>query len=560
MKQYILIAMLGCSIQIHAQTATKDTTLQRILILEKEYNPIIDKASKINILPEIKEPQAPQVKIEFSNFSTPANIQPEPSQVDAAQYFTDLESSKKKGYVRAGISTFVNVDGDAGYQILNNETDELSVWFTHRSSYGNVKSLQTNDKKKLELNDNIGAFRYSHNFGASKLFADAKYTFSKFNDFGGVLLESPLLTNNILDANLGFFSKNTLPLNIFSAMNFTHFRQKDKTGHELKDNMIRVNFDFNKDFDSDKLIGLAGYFRTNSYSVLNYTDPITDIYKHYIDWNFNFNPYFKMEGDNWKMRLGAFAHLLLNQKIKIIFTPDVELSFKPYESGLLYLTAKGKVADNSYSNIFYENRYISPVIRVSDSYTQLNGTVGFKTTVSGIFDVDFYTGYEITEREHFYLSTHISHSESNDPALLPYNIIYYDTKVFKLGTKLKYQYQKMFDISLKAINYHWKVNQIGAEAWNKPSFESDLTAGFQFQTIPLRTDLTYHLEAGRKSRIHDIVNMKNINEVNLMGTYTFNHTLSIFAKIDNLLNQQYDIWYGYPAQGTQFMGGLSVKF
>ena len=561
--------ILGMSAQIQAQTAAKDTTFQRMMTLEKEYNPTIDKASKINTLPEVREPQAPQAKIEYSNYSVPANFKPEASQVEAAQYFKDLGSSKKRGYLRAGVSTFVDIDGDAGFQILNSATDDLSIWATHRSSSGKVKSLQTNEKLKLKLNDNTGAFRYSHNFKSSKLFADAKYTYSEFNYYGVAPVSVyPLFysdqTNNIFDANLGFLLKNTLPLGIFLNANFIHFDQKKsyfllQNTKGIEENILKLNFDINRDFKGDKLTGLAGYFRANSYSIPEHT-----ISENYED--LCLNPYFKMKGDNWGMRLGAFAHLFFNQpknslfsqSKKVFYAPDIEFSFRPYKNGILYLTTKGEVTDNNGKNIFYENRYFLPGTKVLDSYTWLDGTVGFRTSLPGVFDMDFYAGYKITEQEHFY------RPDDNFICIVDYC----DTKVFKLGTNLKFQYGKMFDLNLKAAYYNWEVDKTGVEwyelveAWHKPNFKSDLTAGFQFQTIPLRMDLAYHLETGRKmyNPAREVVDMKNINDVNLTETYIFNNTFSIFARIDNLLNQQYDIWHGYPAEGRRFMGGLSMKF
>ena len=556
MKQYIIIAFFGCCIQLQAQTTANDTTFQRMMTLEKEYSPIIDKASKINTLPEVREPQAPQARIEYSNYSVPVKIKPEPSNVDAAQYFDDLEKSNQRGYVKAGVSTFIDIDGDAGYQILNNETDELSVWLSHRSSSGKIRSLQTDKRMKFNLNDNTGAFRYSHHFDLYKVFADAKYTYSKFNYYGSnsaLMPQSyPDQVNNIFDANVGIHSKDTDPLDFLLKLNYTHFGQKESlfvNEDGPKENKIKIDFDIYRDFDGDKLVGLAGYSKMNFYSTPN--DPSFGSYKNYSD--LNVNPYFRMEGDEWSLRLGFMAHLLAKQSKKFHFSPDVEFFFRPYETGLLYLTAKGAVDDNSNSNIFYENRYVVPEQRILDSYTGFDGTAGFKTSISGMFAMDFFFGYKATQREHFYLpnTNHL------------YDVDYSDTKVFKIGTNLKYQYEKMFDIGLKATYYNWNVDKSDVEAWNKPTIESDLTAGFQFQTIPLRIDLNYHLEVGRKSfdtASTTVVDMKNINDLSLTETYIFNDTFSVFARIDNLLAQKYDIWYGYPVEGIRFMGGLSVKF
>jgi outer membrane cobalamin receptor len=48
--------------------------------------------------------------------------------------------------------------------------------------------------------------------------------------------------------------------------------------------------------------------------------------------------------------------------------------------------------------------------------------------------------------------------------------------------------------------------------------------------------------------------------VNLGATYTFNQTLSAFAKLNNLLNSKYQQFYGYEVQGINFMLGGAVSF
>jgi outer membrane cobalamin receptor len=49
-------------------------------------------------------------------------------------------------------------------------------------------------------------------------------------------------------------------------------------------------------------------------------------------------------------------------------------------------------------------------------------------------------------------------------------------------------------------------------------------------------------------------------DVNLGATYTFNRTLSAFAKLNNLLDSKYQQFYGYEVQGINFMFGGAVSF
>jgi hypothetical protein len=154
--------------------------------------------------------------------------------------------------------------------------------------------------------------------------------------------------------------------------------------------------------------------------------------------------------------------------------------------------------------------------------------------------------------------------------------LYADADVFSLGGELKYKYQDMFELGLKATYYNWNISSdvvsfidpafsnlvSGTDTpWGKPDFEAELTAGYKFPQLPLRLDAVYHLETGRKAFFSTGPgNMKNINNLGISGTYTINNTFSVFAKANNLLFQKYDLFYGYPAQNFSILGGLSIRF
>ena len=42
--------------------------------------------------------------------------------------------------------------------------------------------------------------------------------------------------------------------------------------------------------------------------------------------------------------------------------------------------------------------------------------------------------------------------------------------------------------------------------------------------------------------------------------YNINKTFSVNVQLNNVLFQKYDIYYGYPAQGFNLMGGINVNF
>ena len=48
--------------------------------------------------------------------------------------------------------------------------------------------------------------------------------------------------------------------------------------------------------------------------------------------------------------------------------------------------------------------------------------------------------------------------------------------------------------------------------------------------------------------------------VNLSTNYELNHNVTLFARLDNLLNKQYQMIWGYGALGFNGLGGFTVKF
>ncbi len=589
----IILAALCGSFQLQAQqkTATKDTTtLTRELTLEKEYNPSIRDASKVNQLPEIKEPEAPKTQVEFANYSVPLDIKPQLYILQSKPYFTELATSGKRGYLSAGVSTFVDIDGDLGYQILNSEKDQLSLFGSHRSSNGNVTYLQDDYKQKMKINDNRIGMDFMHNFGKIRLNADFQYLYSGFNYYGWTVPEYssssvPLFeelnidkdlnqVNNSIDFNAGISSEGESDeLAYMLKIGYATFNQKYAAYESLdgpKENRFRIGWDVHKGFNTDMAIGLGGYLKNYSMTVpkqekLQFTG--FDGYSNLL-----LNPYFTMEGSNWDLQLGAKINFLLGDSNSVNFAPNINFTYHPLEKMSLYIQMDGGVQDNGLYSMFGENRYVSPMLRIKDSQTSFDASVGIKSAIASNWWFDVFAGYKHTKDEHFFIPVAGYNTENSTQTYLAGNlnaVQYMDVNVFKMGGSLKYAYQDLFEFGLKATFYQWDVpskhidnggRSVRYEAWNKPTFETDLNIGFRIPQLPLHLNAIYHLETGRKALFEESVKMKNINDLKIRGTYTINDTFSIFGQVNNLLFQKYDLWYGYPAQNFSFMGGLNIRF
>ena len=70
-NNYILlgIAFTALPVSIQAQTQPKDTTVNRTVIVEQQYNPDIMDAAKVNVLPKVEEPSVSKKEVEYATFT-----------------------------------------------------------------------------------------------------------------------------------------------------------------------------------------------------------------------------------------------------------------------------------------------------------------------------------------------------------------------------------------------------------------------------------------------------------------------------------------------------------
>ena len=619
-RNLIILAVVCYAAPTLAQDAKKDsTTLKKELTLEKEYTPTIRDAAKINALPELKEPEAPKTSVEFAKFSVPYEIAPQLITLPSGSYFTDVPHSKKRGYLKAGVSSFVDINADLGYQILNTEKNRLSIFGSHRSSNGNVKYLQNDEKQKMKINDNLFGLNFLHDLGGIRLNVDAKYINSSFNYYGITIpgydyYAMPILAyhsssyyhddyydihsypvyvvdkdinqnNNFFEISAGVINDRPNELNYSFNLSNIMFKQKylyldDSDG--VKENRFMADWDVHNNVTSSMHIGLGGYWKNYSAAT-----PKGEIVLNYYDYNnISLNPYLGFEGDNWDLRLGVKVNMLLMSEVdnEHNFAPNIRLNFRPSERLNLYVVADGGVTDNGGYSMFHENRYVAPANRVLDSRSPLDGKIGIQGSPTDNLWFDVFAGYKITNDEHFFLTSRqlrfrnpaaLYTPSSSETFLVGGAIIpvYHDAKVFSIGGNIKYNFQEQFELGLKATYYSWNLSsdvshpEYGIlltelnKPWNKPNLVAELSATYRLSQLPLRLDAVYRMETGRETfGIVGVENMKNINNLGATGTYKINETISVYAKVNNLLFQKYDLFYGYPAQNFSIMGGLSILF
>lgn len=582
-KVLCVIAMLGCASGIMAQEEVnkEEKNLNREMTLEREYDPSVQDANKVNTLPAVKEPTVKKRAIDYAVFAVPTEPEKQISVLPSGKIMADMDYNKRRGYLNLAAGMNLNINGDFGYHILSTEKDNLNVYLSHRSTNGNINYIQIDDKVKAKLNDNLGGLNYKHKFEKAVFNIGAKYGYSGFNYYGlpvtgnleeaGTNLDLADRTTNqvnqTIGANIGIESEDEeAPFGYmvdFDYINFSHKYGADAKSDGPTENTFELKFNLFAPFGGNQRIGLAGLAEYFSYNL-----PERCSFENHAE--VILNPYYTIEGDIWNLKLGAKAMIVTGENSKFAASPDIAFDVEVADKTVFYLKADGKLYSNSMYETALVNRYVNPTEELMPSRNWLDANLGIKSGVVPGFWFDAFAGYKITSSDVLYLPSRVFEQDGFGNFAEAMSDI--NTKRFFAGVNLKYNYQKLFEINLKGVYNNWKANYgdswIGGEAnaeldrvWGKPTAE--INAGVTVRPIDkLAVDVNYYLATGRYTQLggYEEVNLNNINELNIRGMYNINKTFSVNVQLNNVLFQKYDIYYGYPAQGFNLMGGINVNF
>ena len=593
--------MLGTATTICAQEdKSKDNdALNREMTLEREFDPTVQDANKVNTLPAVKEPEVTPRPIDYASFTSPADPEKQIATLPAGNVQTAIDYNRRRGYLDFAAGMHRNINGDFGYHILSTEKDKLNFYFSHRSTNGSVDLNQWDRSVDAKLNDNLGGIDYEHEFEKAILKIGAKYRYDQFNYYGygsdeedpGFVYDSepPIydLTNRdskqvgqTIAATVGIESAENASIGYALDLGYTNFGYKYAFGSAADgptENTFELGFNLFQDLWNSQSIGISGLFEYFNYAIPEETIGYGPVDQRIIyDYEFKnhaegtINPYYRVGGDNWNLKIGGKFMFATGHETKLMGSPDIAFDATVANRTLLYITAGGKLYSNSMYEVSNICRYIDPTRELEPSRNWLDGVIGIRSGAARGFWFDIFAGYKITDNDLLFTPTRGSYDDGTFPVL--YGETNIDTKLFYVGANLKYKYQQWFEIGVKGVYNNWSGDYhellVGAGAypeidhvWGKPEFELD--ANLTLRPIEkLAISATYHLETGRYMKAYgeDDVKMDNINELNLRASYDFNRTFGLYAQVNNLLNQGYDIFYGYPAQGITVMGGISLRF
>lgn len=120
---------------------------------------------------------------------------------------------------------------------------------------------------------------------------------------------------------------------------------------------------------------------------------------------------------------------------------------------------------------------------------------------------------------------------------------------------------EVFSTTLR-MDYYRYATDLLAEAWHRPAYRVDFRMEYNlFGKVYLQAGLL--LQGGMKAQdpvLSTVETLKTASDLHVKARYFFSRQMSAFLQLDNLLANEYPIYYNYPARGFQALGGVSWSF
>ncbi|MDR2233339.1 MAG: TonB-dependent receptor [Tannerella sp.] len=511
LRLYVIL-LSACLAVAHAQQ--QDDKLTREMTLEREYDPTVQDANKINRLPEVKEPEVTRRTIEYSPFTIPANPGKELYILPSGNIMTAIPVNHRRGYFHFGGGTYLNLHGDFGYHFIDNETDKLNLYFSHRSTRGNVKyvlpstriisqpgfgpydyidyqSFNVEREQKAKLNNNSVGIDFKHDFMPAVLHIGGNFDYSAYNYYGlpfglygaplsietidSVADRTTSQVNQAINAYAGVQSNEVDGIGYIFDVDFLRFGQKYGRFSKAEDGIVENKFTVRAGLSfpvggGDKRVGLDTktliYNVKVPYNPSDFGDFYTVNYRHV-----SATPYFQMVGSDWKAKLGVNIIYLIDElgidDGELYVSPNISLEKEIADKTIFYVnTEAAGIQPNDPYQLSKQNRY-SLLYNTRSSKIWLDGTAGIRSGVVPGLWFDLFAGYRKTSDDMFFIPEYSFYPLVDEDIIINntfgfysyYNVTQPNSTRINVGATLKYMYQNWVDFSIKGVYNKWSFSQ-----------------------------------------------------------------------------------------------------
>lgn len=583
-KTYAYLLAILCIVLGGNVDAQQDTITKEVMVI-KAYDPTIEDAFKMNAMPGIPTPPPANKTFTYSvsehTFNPPTTISPLP-----AEPFTETEKyALYQNYISGGIGNYTSFYGDLYYNAYTSKEYQLDVYGTHHSSFGKVK-LEDGSKSYAPFSKNKLGLGYTKRFKNMELHSDLVFNYNANRFYGYQTVKDSALyqyagnasgmdTLAIPGTEISAFDRQHFSdFHITAQLNSIHTRKDDFThksffqAYSLGDNFTNRESFIN--LGTDILFPLVENFAGLDAEIgfLFYNNPSKILPFRTLDKNniisLKLTPYYYIENDLWKLKLGFSAQMVAeqSQEVKFVPSPDIRFDLELIEDFLMfYGKLSGSYDVYSYKQLGAENPFIAPNMMAAPVQTPIDFKIGLRGTVLFGFDIHVSTGFGSVKNKYFFVNE--TYRDIATDELVQSNLfemVFDNGTFFSFDGELVYHGTERLKVGLTA-NYKKYTLENLKYAWHVPQFTLGAYGGYRVND-KITAKVLYQVRSSVKAQNADgsSKSLKAINDISLEGNYVINDRFTAFLKVNNVLAQKYYLWNGYPSQGINAFIGATYNF
>ncbi|MCL2596485.1 MAG: hypothetical protein FWD66_02245 [Paludibacter sp.] len=586
LKIFAIIIVFLCIPILCVAQSKNDSIIKKSVTVERDFVPEIQPAGKIDSPPTVVEPQKAVLDAVYSDFTSPLSLGGNIHPLSAATLLYSYRVSDRPGFARLAVGYYPNSVADFAYPLIDRSDMRLDAVVKQRGTYNDKYSMITTAQLNFDkYYDNLTLFG-----GFDAGYQGIKYYGMNFNRAAEELYFSRLIKDdeNVTYTALDFPSNNVKINDLDQATQFAHFfRIGANLGVHSAQNaenwryLARLKYGLFRN-----TAGVTEHFLNTSGQISfifneNRIGVDAELYNVFynsnekIDFSKNsavlaLSPYFEFNQlEDFNIRLGILAVIPFAGGSGFKIAPDVRLEWNAIPKNLkIYAGLTGKYKTNSMSDIFYENPYLAPEVRVKDTFTPMDFYAGLLVKpISGLL-FDVFADYSIINNDYFFVNKSYLYSQGNvyqftesDRTIFSnrFCAVYDRSNLLTIGGRASYTLKDIFNIDFSGKHFSGPLKN-EQFPWQRPTWDFTLNASYKV-VKDVNISLTGYYQNGIMAKLGSVaVPMKNRLDLNLGVAYTYSQWLTLFLTGNNLLNSKYDIYYGYQVQGINVMIGTVMSF
>ena len=570
-KFLIFLITISSSLSLaYAQERKKDTIDDQVVNVVTPYKPTISDAFKIKDTPKLQDSNLVKKKeVKYNIFSIPVASTFTPAKGKAANVDKAKPVKLYDNYASLGVGTYTTVLGEVYLNHELSSTENVGGYFSHHSSAGGIKGLLLDDNfSKTGLNAH-----YSQKLRDFSWKIDGGFDLMTYNWYG--LSE--------------FFANETTADNIDATHTFNSFYIGGKLKFDdaiIKDGSVRFRrFGDNEDSGENRFIAKTSFNVPIQGEEIN-----TEFYIDYISGNFDMNynnsgeikygnatfglsPSYQLKQDDLTVNLGLRLVFLNDTEFsdnKFFIYPNIDASYRLVDEILIaYGGITGQLQQNSYHDFATENPFVSPTLFVAPTDQRYNGFIGLKGKLSNNVSYNIKGNYFAEEGKALYKANEGQTFATEDYQYgNSFGIVYDDVTTFSVAGELNIDVNRNFTLGIKGEYFNYNMDA-QAEAWNLPDVTGSVFMDVQISEKWYAGASAFYV-GERKDQISivgtlintppETITLDSYFDANAHLGYKVNDQLSVFAKVNNILNQDYQRYLNFPVQGIQGLIGATYQF